>query len=682
LNIRFTDGTIGEDITHWKWDFGDGSNSTERNPAHTYTDPGSYTVTLSVTNTGGSDALVKVDYITVSAQPEDAPEIKWQRCLGGTSEDYGRSVQQTTDGGYILTGWTNSTDGSVGENHGGTDIQIVKLDAEGSVQWQQCYGGSGDDSGTAVRQRSDGGYTLIGSTASNDGDVSGNHGGDDVWVARLDTSGTILWQRCLGGAMDDWGTSIQQAAEGGYIFTGCTQSNGDDVSGNHGGGDVWVVCLSASGDIQWQRCLGGSEYDIGNSIRQNTDGSYILTGETWSNDGDVSGNHGSPDVWAVKLDNNGNIWWQKCLGGSEYEASYAIQQTADGGYILAGETWSNDGNVSGKHGGEWESDAWVVKLDAAGNLNWQRCLGGSGSDSGDSIQQTNDGGYILAGSTSSLDGDVSGKHGDEWNSDVWVVKLDAAGNLNWQRCLGGLESEWGESIQQAADGGYILAGDTCSNDGDVNGNHGARDAWVVKFVGDDPMPPVHSPTANFTANTIAGTVPLAVQFTDTSTGTPTSWSWAFGDGATSAEQHPTHTYALPGNYTVTLSVNGGAETCTKPGYIKVTPILFGDASGGRNGQPGRHPHRPSGGRGAPREARHQHRSVPEDRYSHKWGDRGRRRPLHRPVQRRPPGRLVRGALTGRGAGQRTHFFHPTKARPSSADAGQRTRPALRGLKHV
>ncbi|MEN6513014.1 PKD domain-containing protein [Methanoculleus sp.] len=572
LAVQFSDTSTGNP-TAWSWTFGDGATSDLQHPTHTYTTPGAYPVTLTVTNAEGSDIATKTDYITVSAQPEDAPEIEWQRCLGGSLEDYGRSVQQTSDGGYILTGWTNSTDSAVGENHGGIDIQIVKLDTKGSVQWQRCYGGSGDDSGAAVRETGDGGYILIGSIASNDGDVSGNHGGDDVWVARLDMSGTILWQRCLGGVMDDWGMSIQQTADGGYILTGCTQSNGDDVSGNHGGGDVWVVRLSASGDIQWQRCLGGSDYESGYAIQQASDGGYILIGETWSNDGDVSGKHGddwNSDVWVVKLDATGNINWQRCLGGSDYEAGYAIQQTSDGGYILIGETWSNDGNVSGKHGSEWESDAWVVKLDATGNINWQRCLGGSGSGSGDSIQQANDGGYILAGSTSSIDGDVSGTHGDERNSDIWVVKLDATGNINWQRCLGGLESEWGESVQQAADGGYILTGDTWSNDGDVNGNHGARDAWVVKLASDDPVP-VHPPTTNFTANTTSGPAPLTVRFTDTSPNSSTAWLWTFGDGATSTEQHPVHTYTAAGTYTVSLNASnaGGSSTETKTGYITV-----------------------------------------------------------------------------------------------------------------
>jgi len=182
-------------------------------------------------------------------------------------------------------------------------------------------------------------------------------------------------------------------------------------------GPIWSFTTIQSPGIEWQRALGGSNLDTTYSIQQTSDGGYIVAGYTESNDGDVSGNHGYYDFWVVKLDGNGNIQWQKCLGGSTHDAPFSIQQTSDGGYIVAGCTYSNDGDVSGNHG---KDDFWVVKLDSDGNIQWQKALGGSSNDWAHSVQQTSDGGYIVAGDTYSNDGDVSGYHRD---GDFWVVKL-------------------------------------------------------------------------------------------------------------------------------------------------------------------------------------------------------------------------------------------------------------------
>ena len=170
---------------------------------------------------------------------------------------------------------------------------------------------------------------------------------------------TIEWQKCLGGTNDDRAYSIQQTSDGGFIVASITGSNDGDVSGNHGYDDAWVVKLNSSGNIEWQKCLGGTSYDVANSIQQTSDGGFIVSGYTGSNDGDVSGNHGVYDYWVVKLNSSGDIEWQKCLGGTDYDYAYSIHQTSDGGFIVAGNTASNDGDVSGNHGA---SDAWVVKL--------------------------------------------------------------------------------------------------------------------------------------------------------------------------------------------------------------------------------------------------------------------------------------------------------------------------------
>ncbi len=416
-----------------------------------------------------------IAHSTMNAAASAFVSLEWQKCLGGSDWDDAYSIQQTTDGGYIVAGGPESNDGDVSGNHGFDDYWVVKLSSSGTLEWQKCLGGSDLDNAQSIQETTDGGYIVAGFTNSNDGDVSGNHGGFDSWVVKLSSSGALEWQKCLGGIGFEWAQSIHQSTDGGYIVAGLTNSNDGDVSGNHGESDYWVVKLSSSGALEWQKCLGGSDWDNAYSIQQTTDGGYIVAGKTSSNDGDVSGNHGESDSWVVKLSSSGALEWQKCLGGSDWDNAYSIQQTTDEGYIVAGSANSNDGDVSGNHG---ESDYWVVKLSSSGSLEWQKCLGGSGSEGASSIQQTTDEGYIVAGSANSNDGDVSGNHGE---SDYWVVKLSSSGSLEWQKCLGGSGSEGASSIQQTTDEGYIVAGSANSNDGDVSGNHGEYDSWVVKL---------------------------------------------------------------------------------------------------------------------------------------------------------------------------------------------------------
>jgi len=414
---------------------------------------------------------------TLSAQPS----IEWQKCYGGTNSEEAHSIQQTSDGGYIVASVTNTNNNGdvTGYHGGGGDYWIVKLNSDGSIQWQKSLGGTGLDNSYCIRQTANGGYIVAGQSNSNDGDVSGNHGSNDCWVVKLTSTGSIQWQKSLGGTGNDRGYSIQQTADGGYIVAGTSDSNDGDVSGNHGGDDYWIVKLTSTGSIQWQKSLGGAGYDISQCTQQTADGGYIVAGQSNSNDGDVSGNHGSNDYWVVKLTSTGSIQWQKALGGSaDDNFNYwgeAVKQTADGGYIVAGSSYSNDGDVSVNHG---SNDYWVVKLTSTGSIQWQKALGGTSSEHCKSIQQTSEGGYMVAGFTYSNNGDVSGHHGF---NDYWIVKLNSNGSIQWQKALGGTGVERGNSIKQTADGGYIIAGISQSNDEDVSGNHGGSDAWIVKL---------------------------------------------------------------------------------------------------------------------------------------------------------------------------------------------------------
>ncbi|MDI6832879.1 MAG: T9SS type A sorting domain-containing protein [Bacteroidales bacterium] len=347
------------------------------------------------------------------------------------------------------------------------------------IQWKKCLGGTGDDRANYIKQTSDGGFIIAGQTNSNNGDVSGNHGGYDSWIVKLSNSGDIEWKKCLGGNGTDVSTSIQQTNDGGFIVAGYTSSNDSNVSGNHGGYDYWIVKLSNSGDIEWQKCLGGENDDRANSIQQTNDGGYIVAGRSASIYGDVSGNHCGYDYWIVKLNSLGDIQWQKCLGGNGTDESTSIQQTNDGGYIVAGYTFSNNSDVSGNHGGD---DYWIVKLNNSGDIEWRKCYGGTHDDYAKCIQQTNDGGFIVAGYTLSNDGDVSGNHDNNGTYyEGWIVKLDNLGDIEWQKCLGGTNNDYATCIQQTNDGGFIVGGYTCSNNGDVSGNHGTNDSWIIKL---------------------------------------------------------------------------------------------------------------------------------------------------------------------------------------------------------
>lgn len=420
-----------------------------------------------------------------------APGIQWQNTISGGSSDYLKSVKQTTDGGYILGGYSNSgisgdkTEPTLGYH----DYWVVKLDAAGSIQWQNTIGGSGFDYLESVQETTDGGFILAG--YSNSG-ISGDktelcQGGDDYWVIKLDASGSIQWQNNIGGSNYDYLYSIQQTTDGGYVLGGSSNSgiSGDKTESTRGNFDIWVVKLNAAGNVLWQNDIGGSNEDYLFSIQQTTDDGYILGGHSISG---ISGDkteacQGLEDYWVLKLDAAGNIQWQNTIGGNNSDLLNSIQQTTDGGYVLGGYSSSS---ISGDKTEplQGSADLWVVKLDATGNIQWQNDIGGSSTDRLISIQQTTDGGYILGGfSNSGISGDKT--EACQGNYDYWVVKLDATGSIHWQSDIGGSDEDRLYSIHQTADGGYIMGGYSVSP---ISGDKtepplGYHDYWVVKLEG-------------------------------------------------------------------------------------------------------------------------------------------------------------------------------------------------------
>jgi hypothetical protein len=360
------------------------------------------------------------------------------RCLaiGGGNDDRGYSIIQTTDGGYAVAGWTNSFCNTGCPTY--YDVYVVKLDGSGNIEWTRTIGGGNDDRGYSIIQTTDEGYAVAGFTNSF------GVGGYDVYVVKLDGSGNIEWTRTIGGGNTDRGYSIIQTTDGGYAVVG--ETNSFDAAG-----DVYVVKLNGSGNIEWTRTIGGGNTDRGYSIIQTTDGGYAVAGET------ISFGAGSWDVYVVKLDGSGNIEWTRIIGGGTMDGGWSIIQTTDGGYAVAGYTNSFGAGLD---------DVYVVKLAGSGNIEWTRTIGGGNSDGSISIIQTTDGGYAVAGRTNSF---------GAGNRDVYVVKLDGSGGIQWTRTIGGSNWDEGRSIIQTTDGGYAVAGWTESF------GAGNRDVYVVKL---------------------------------------------------------------------------------------------------------------------------------------------------------------------------------------------------------
>jgi hypothetical protein len=429
-------------------------------------------------------------FLSIGDSSAQAPNIEWQKSFGGTGSDEASVIRPTFDGGYIVTGLSQSIDGDVTDNHGGHDHWVLKLDDTGHVQWKRSYGGTLDDKGYDIQQTADSGYVLTGYASSADGDVTGNHGSTDYWVVKLDDTGGITWQKALGGTSADNAYSIRETFDGGYAVMGLSISNNTgDVTNHHGTFDFWFCKLSATGSLEWEKSLGSTSTDQGFGLEQTTDSGYIICGYSSGNNDDVTTNNGGSDYWIVKLTPAGAIQWQKSYGGTGSDRAFNVMQTSDGGYLVNGVSASADGDVIGNHGG---NDFWVLKLDTAGAIQWQHALGGTGDDFGRSVWQTIDGGYVVAGKTNTPnDGDVSGNHGDY---DYWIVKLDTAGAIEWQQCYGGTGTEAASgatvpfmSVTQLPDGKYIMAGESYSTDGDVAGNtsSGSTDDnyWIVKLFG-------------------------------------------------------------------------------------------------------------------------------------------------------------------------------------------------------
>ena len=381
------------------------------------------------------------------------PQEKWNRTFGGSGDDVGTYGQQTRDGGYIIIGYTSSYGADapfswlVKAQHRG-DLWLIKTDSKGNKEWDRTFGGLGKDLGFFVQQTKDDGYIIVGGKKSFW--IIGSY---DVWVTKTDSKGNIEWDKTFGRDGEDIGFSVQQIDDDGYIITGYTSFPD--------GRKLWLIKIDSQGNKEWDIATGRADSEAA-QVQLTRDGGYIITGYT------PSPSTGKEDVWLIKTDLKGHRNWSKTFGGLNKDLGLSVQETREGGYIVTGLTESF---------GAGKGDVWLIKTDKEGNKEWDRTFGGASFDSGASVQQTRDDGYIITGYNTTSTGIARGYSKLFSTADlgrVWLIKTDPYGNEQWNMTFGGTRSDWGNSVQETQDGGYIITGVTESY------GEGKKDVWLIK----------------------------------------------------------------------------------------------------------------------------------------------------------------------------------------------------------
>lgn len=407
------------------------------------------------------------------------------RCYGGSGTDAFLTAIRTSDGGMLALGVSTSDDGDAGKfQHGKLDLFAVKFTTLHTVQWKTVLGGEDNEFASSVVQLGDDSYIIAGYTQSTSGDVTDPilnldqvkkaTTDSDIWLIHLSPAGTIVWNRTMGGSGEDAASALV-IVNGSILIAGSTTSrDGMFASTGSAPGHAWAAMLDDSGRTQWVKRYGGSRADEIASATYLSSGTYVLAGRTESVDGDVTGNHLSSDFWLLSINDTGRLLWQQSLGDSNWDQANSVVATRDGNFVAAG--WSakdqNDDNV------------YIVKEASDGSNIWTRTYGGSQFDRAQSIAALRDGGFVFAGYTNSNDGNVRGLHneaGSGW--DFWIGRVDGDGSLEWQSTAGGSEDDVAYAIVPESDSSFLITGYTTSDDGDVVGDsHGGLDAWVVELL--------------------------------------------------------------------------------------------------------------------------------------------------------------------------------------------------------
>ena len=404
--------------------------------------------------------------------------VEWLQTTGGSQWDEFNKVIKTSDGGLIAIGKTYSNNYDVELNNGNSDVWVQKFTLEGELIWSKTYGGSLLESGIDIIENEDGTFMLACRTNSIDGDVSVYKGNYDVWLVIISAVGDLISDYTYGGSNHDEPAGIIGSEDGGYIIGGTTSSDDGDVVGFNGEppfDDYWIFKISASGEILWQNCLGSISHEDCEGVTKSPDGGYFLTGTCESNGGDVTGNHFSIDMWVVKVDSIGELLWQRSLGGYGTDQGESIVCLADSTIIAAGYTFSDDGDITFLYGA---TDAWLVKLSSDGEIIWSKTYGGSDFEIAFEVILTSENNLLVVGISESNDGLIAENNGTE---DLWIFNLDSVGNLIWEKNWGGTLIDEGKCIIEVASSKYVFCGLTRSADIDITSNYGDFDSWITKI---------------------------------------------------------------------------------------------------------------------------------------------------------------------------------------------------------
>lgn len=469
-----------------------------------------------------------------------APRVQWHKVIGNETGDYPKKILQTADGGFVVAGFRSGTVVPTGSNTGTSDdvISVAKFNASGEAEWENAVI-SGAQQMADIVQTHNGEYLVITSAWVQECNVPSQ---PDVYAIRLNAKGEIIWKKHYGGANTDDGYAVDITPEGDFVIAGSTRSS--DLVGYKGGNDWYVIKISANGDLLWEKTLGGSASDYAFSVAVAADGSSLVTGYTDSNDGDVTNRQGPRDAWVIKFSPSGDLQWEKCFGGSMYEMCNSVSLSHTGGFILAVQANSVDGGVTGLHNalGAY-SDFWIVEIASNGSVIWSKCYGGLYNEIPYDIQKTQDGGYVVAGSAESANGDASCNNGYE---DAWLIKISANGTLQWQKSFGGSLSELAYSVQQLADKSFLLAAPT--NSPEIAGYHPvvlnaytSSGDWLLIKIGAEGAPSLPtSVTIDRTTAAICSGQPASLHASLLNAGILTSFQWT-KNGVVVGENSPDYT---------------------------------------------------------------------------------------------------------------------------------------------
>jgi hypothetical protein len=386
-------------------------------------------------------------------------QIEWNNCYGGSASDNVYDIIELNSEFYILGG-TGSNDGDISYNHGQGDVWLVKTDSTGSIIWEKTYGGSDGEIGHRIFFNNENGFYILARTGSDDGDISYNPFPNSVsfWILKLDIDGNIIWEKVVGGNGPDDMSTGTVTNDGGIVAMGYSGSEYGDVSINYGLYDIWMIKLSSEGEIEWDFTMGTDGQDFGQAIIQTYDGGFLVGGASKLTGG---GNlncecNGQADGVLVKLDSDRNIEWQECYGGSDSDGIWGMMELNDG-YLISAYGSSNDGDLTGS-GWHGSGDIWVIKINLLGEINWQKCYGGSASEAAKVIYELENS-FVLFGSTRSQNGDVTNNHSvSEFDYDIWFLKIDSTGELLYQSCYGGGGNDFLEfGVVKKGDNNYVIA---------------------------------------------------------------------------------------------------------------------------------------------------------------------------------------------------------------------------------